>query len=188
MQSKRKLSWRGWIVLLLIVIGVSVIVAFIYNASSSLSDKDFTDIEKRMQSVYVNMKLSEAKTEKVCYEYKDSMSSVLKCQVEMAAFINFSNRNDIQQIVTDYERSLHILSTEGFTLQKSLRDTGAIIWSGSFTPNDSKLPMGCSAKVVAQGEKISIGRALGEHDLTDKAALVLQCGGKSREAYFTHTK
>ena len=183
-EHQRKLSRKLGVVLLLMVAAAFIALAYsVLRHTRQLSEKDFTVVEQKMNSVYANMGVTDKDTAKTCYHYKDSMSKILKCEIEMAGYVPAKDSDDLSDIKDMFDKQLKLISNTD-EIWRTTYGSSEPMQNASFGVKDSPVNMGCLASVEARNGKLSSGRALPEKDLTGKVALVLACGGGSSEAYF----
>jgi hypothetical protein len=100
--------------------------------------------------------------------------------------------------VTDLDKTMYCYNHQdgwGGRQLRSLTDSNEI-WdrpkdgggspfrSGLLSVSKAKLNMGCLVYVKPGSDATDLRSGLPKQDITDKAALVISCGGGSREAYF----
>lgn len=138
-----------------------------------------------MDAVYTGMNVTDLDKTRYCYDYRDDESdpTILKCSVAMASYAN-TNESDVAGIAEDFVKQLRSLTDSSEIWDRPGQGKGGPFKSGAINVSKSSPLMGCLVYVKTGTDAIHVGYGLPERDVTNKAALVVACGGASREAYF----
>lgn len=113
--TSRRHSRARKIIVGIVATGVTVtllILAFnVWQYATSLSKKDYSEIEVRMDAVHAGMNVADLDKTRYCYDYRDGEGDpkVLKCSVAMAGYVN-ANESNVADVSEDFAKQLRSLT------------------------------------------------------------------------------